>query len=154
GSWEMVEGYFAEPSANQVRWPGKEWVIVRIRLSVFRRAPQPKQGQRLVPREQGYPNGLVIRSTHKDGLRIGDVIIFRGADEEPPAKVTGIKVARSGDEIALSWDKAKDNTLTAFYRIYAGKTLLQETHQLSAKVKAGGDGKLAIAAVDLYGNQS
>jgi hypothetical protein len=156
GPWAMVEGYFAEPSGGQVRWPGKDWVIVRIRPGQFRRAPQPKQGQRLVPREQGYPNGLVLRANPKDGLRIGEVIVFRGRDEEPPARVSGVKVQRAGDELAVSWDKTKDNTLTAFYRIYAGKTLLAETHQLSAKLKSAavGDAKISITAVDLYGNAS
>jgi hypothetical protein len=156
GPWAMVEGYFAEPSGGQVRWPGKDWVIVRIRLGQFRRAPQPKQGQRLVPREQGYPNGLVLGANPKDGLRIGDVVIYRGADTEPPAKVTGVKVQRDGDAVTLSWDKARDNTLTAFYRIYAAKTLVAETHQLTTRLQtaAAKDGPLTVVAVDLDGNAS
>jgi hypothetical protein len=156
GPWDMVEGYFAEPSGGQVRWPGKDWVIVRIRMSVFRRAPQPKQGQRLVPREQNYPNGLILRANPRDGLRIDDPVIFRGADVEPPARVTGIKVERQGEEVDVTWNKSKDNTLTAFYRIYAGEKLLTETHRLSAKLPAAvaKDAALSVVAVDLYGNAS
>src|SRR5947207_11823428 len=29
------------PSPGQVRWPGKDWVIVRLRLGTFRRDPGP-----------------------------------------------------------------------------------------------------------------
>lgn len=156
GPWAMVEGYFAEPSGGQVRWPGQDWVIVRIRLSVFRRAPQPKQGQRLVPREQNYPNGLLLRANPRDGLRIDDLVIFRGADVEPPAPVAGIQLERQGDEVTVTWNKSRDNTLTAFYRLYAGEKLLLETHRLSAQVPAASvtEATLRLVAVDLYGNAS
>src|SRR5262249_21086730 len=92
----------------------------------------------------------------KDGLRIGDVVIFRGRDTEPPAKVTGVKAQRDGDALTLSWDKARDNTLTAFYRIYANKMLIAETHQVTARLPAAvaKDSPVSIVAVDLDGNAS
>jgi hypothetical protein len=154
GSWAMVEGYFAEPSGGQVRWPGKDWVIARIRPALFRRAPQPKQGQRLVPLSQNYPDGLTISANPRDGFRLAEVVLFRGADTEPPARVTGLKVKKSTDEIVLSWERAKDNTLTAFYRIYAGKQLLAETHRLGARLKVSTAEPLTVVAVDLDGNTS
>lgn len=155
GPWAAVEGFFAEPSGGQVRWPGREWVIVRMRLALFRRAPQPKQGQRLVPVDQGYPDGLSLGATPRDGGRIDDIVIFRGADTEPPQRVTGVKAEPKGDDVELSWNKAKDNTITAFYRIYAGKKLLTETHRLNAQLKkVDATEPLTVVAVDLYGNAS
>lgn len=153
GGWAMVEGYFAEPSCGQVRWPMSEWVIVRIRPALFRRQPGPQQGQRLVPLSQNYPNGLAFKGNPKDNVRIDDLIVFRGQDVEPPERVTGVKAKRDGDQVELSWNRANDNTLTAFYRIYAGKELLAETIQLSARVKAG-PAPFLVVAVDLYGNAS
>jgi hypothetical protein len=52
--------------------------------------------------------------------------------------------------------RARDNTLTAFYRIYAGKKLVAESVQLKARLKAAavGEAPLTIVAVDLYGNVS
>jgi hypothetical protein len=154
GPWAMVEGFFAEPSGGQVRWPGKEWVIVRIRPGLFRRAPQPKQGQKLVPPSQNYPDGLTLGASPRDGFRLDDVVIFRGTDTEPPERVRGVKLRRTGDDVEVSWERAKDNTLTAFYRIYAGKKLVAESHRLKATLKASavGDAGLTVVAVDLYGN--
>jgi hypothetical protein len=156
GPWAMVEGFFAEPSGGQVRWPGKDWVIVRIRPALFRRAPQPKMGQRLVGLDQNYPNGLTLTANPRDGLRIDNVVVFRGNDTEPPETVRGVKAHRDGADVALSWEPARDNTLTTYYRIYAGKNLIAESHRLTARVKASatGDGPLTVVAVDLYGNAS
>jgi hypothetical protein len=156
GPWAMVEGFFAEPSACQVRWPGRDWVIVRLRLGTFRRTPGPNQGQRPVPREQNYPDGLIIRAEPQTDVRLDDVVIYRGVDQEPPAQISSVKAERRGDEIVISWEPARDNTLTAFYRIYAGEKLLAEAHQLTARVQAAdvGDAALAVVAVDLDGNAS
>jgi hypothetical protein len=156
GPWAMVEGFFAEPSPGQVRWPGKDWVIVRLRLGTFRRDPGPKEGQRLVPREQNYPKGLIFTAQPREDVRIGDVVIFRGDDHEPPARVSGVKAQRLGGELGLSWNRASDNTLTVFYQIYADKKLVAETHTLTARLKAADmpGGALTVVAVDLYGNRS
>jgi hypothetical protein len=156
GPWAMVEGYFAEPSWGQVRWPGKDWVIVRIRLGLFRRMPGPKQGQQPVPRDQGYPKGLLLRIDPKDSVRIDDLVIFRGKDTEPPERVTGVKVQRQGEYLDLTWNRARDNTLTAFYRVYAGNKLVAETSQLTARLKSSavGEASLTVVAYDLDGNGS
>jgi hypothetical protein len=156
GPWAMVEGYFAEPSGGQVRWPGKDWVIVRVRPALFRRAPGPKQGQRIVPLDQNYPDGLSLTANPRDGFRLDEVVVFRGRDTEPPSRVTGLKAQRAGEDVDLSWDKAKDNTLTAFYRVYVGKDLLTETHRLTARLKGSviGERPITVVAVDLDGNAS
>ncbi|OAI46373.1 hypothetical protein AYO44_02080 [Planctomycetaceae bacterium SCGC AG-212-F19] len=156
GPWAMVEGFFAEPSGGQVRWPGKDWVIVRIRPALFRRAPQPKQGQKLVGLDQNYPNGLTLTANPREGLRIDNVVVFRGVDTEPPEQVRGVKLRKDGDDLELTWEPAKDNTLSAFYRIYSGTNLVAESHQLTARLKASavGNAPLTLVAVDLYGNAS
>jgi hypothetical protein len=156
GPFALVEGFFAEPSGGQVRWPGKDWVIARIRPALFRRAPQPKQGQKLVPLSQNYPDGLTLSANPRDGFRLAEMIVFRGVDTEPPARVTGVKARKNGEEIDVSWDRAKDNTVTAFYRIYAGKQLLAETQRLNARVKASAleQAPITIVAVDYFGNAS
>jgi hypothetical protein len=156
GPWAMVEGYFSEPTPGQVRWPGKDWVILRLRLALFRREPGPKQGQQLVPLAQGYPDGLTLVASPKEGARFDDVVIFRGVDDEPPARVTGVRVRRAEGGLELSWERAKDNTLTAFYRVYAGEKMVAETHRLAARLKASAveGAPLRVVAVDLYGNAS
>jgi hypothetical protein len=156
GPWKMVEGFFAEPSACQVRWPGDDWVIVRLRLGTFRRTPGPNMGQRPVPREQNYPDGLILRAEPQTDVRLDDVVIYRGIDREPPERMVGVVAERRGDRLVVSWNRARDNTLTAYYRVYAGEKLLAETHQLTVQVRAVdvGDAALTAVAVDLDGNAS
>src|SRR5262249_36500893 len=120
----------------------------------FRRAPGPKQGQRLVPLGQNYPGGLTLGASPRDGFRLDDVVIFRGADVEPPGRGRGVTARRDGDDREGSWGRARDDTLTAFYRVYAGKRLAAESHRLTARLKASAVGgeALTVVAVDLYGN--
>jgi predicted esterase len=156
GPWAMVEGFFAEPSPGQVRWPGTDWTIVRLRLGTFRRDPGPNQGQRLVPREQNYPKGLIFTALPQEDVRMDDVVIFRGDDQEPPSRVSGVKARPVADEMEVSWNRASDNTLTAFYRLYADKKLIAETSELTARLKLATvqGGALTVVAVDLDGNGS
>jgi len=156
GPWARVEGYASEPSTGQFRWPGKDWVVVRARLGVFRRGPGRNKGQQLVPREQNYPDGFSISATPPDSFRIDDCVIFRGQDVEPPSKVGGVQARRAGEDVELSWERARDNTLTVFYRVFAGGKQVAETHQLSARLKTpeAGAGPFTVVGVDLYGNTS
>ena len=151
GPWAMMTGHFSEPSIGSVMQPGTDWAIVRTRLGQFRR----QRSQGMVPREQGYPNGLVFHAG-REPFGIDEFVIFRGMDVECPARVAGLKARREGDRLLLSWGRAKDNTITAFYRVYAKDKLVAETHQLSAAVEAGklAGGSLTVTAVDLYGNES
>jgi len=151
----MMTGHFSEPSIGSVMQPGTDWVIVRTRIGQFHR--QTSQG--MVPMEQNYPNGLVFHAG-KEPFLIDDFIIFRGADTEPPARVTGLKAERKGDEVVLSWNRSEDNTLTAFYRVCVGARgaprLLAETHRLTLALSAAqAAGKpVTVTALDLYGNAS
>ncbi len=155
GPWAMMTGHFSEPSIGSVMQPGTDWAILRTRLGQMRR--QTSQG--MVPMEQGYPNGLVFHAG-KEPYLIDDFIIFRGADLEPPAAPTGLRAERKGDEIALSWNRSEDNTLTAFYRVTVGARgeprLLAETHRLSLALRAAQAAAkpITVTALDLYGNAS
>jgi len=159
GPWKLMTGYFSEPSAGSVMHPGKDWCILRTRLGAFRRyagrSPVNSRipGQGLVPITQDYPNGLTFFADSRS-LLIGDLVIFRGADVEPPERVRGVRVRRDRDDIEVSWEKARDNTLTAVYRVHAGKKLVAESHQLTARLRASvvGAAPLSVVAVDLYGN--
>jgi hypothetical protein len=155
GSWAMMTGYFSEPTGGSVMYPGRDWVILRTRLGLFRRYPGSRPGQSLVPLTQNYPQGLVF-SPDPGPLLIGDLVIFRGIDAEPPARVTGVRLQREGEALVVLWDRAHDNTLTAYYGVFAGQRLVAQTHRLSIRIPAGDvdAGSLGIVAYDLYGNAS
>lgn len=161
GSWKLMTGYFSEPSAGSVMHPGKDWCILRTRLGALRRYAGRSNvnsripGQGLVPITQGYPDGLTFFADSRS-LLIGDLVIFRGADVQPPERVRGVKVKEAGDELQVSWDRARDNTLTAYYRVSAGERILAETHLLFARIARNKAGKepLTVVAFDLYGNAS
>jgi len=163
GPWAMMTGHFSEPSIGSVMSPGTDWVIVRTRLGQLRR--QTSQG--MVPLEQNYPGGLVFHAGNQPFL-LDEFVIFRGADLEPPATVTGLKLERRGDKVNLTWDRAPDNTLTAYYRVWAERSWktaagvqakardIAATHQLSATLDASdvAGHHLRVTAHDLYGNWS
>jgi hypothetical protein len=153
--WALMSGYFSEPSIGSVLWPGEDWCILRTRLGLFRRYHGRKQGQALVPRDQDYPGGLTF-APGANPVRISDLVIFRGFDVEPPDRVTGVKLAREEGKLRLSWDRAKDNTLAAYYKVYADERLVSETHRLSATLDAAkvGGKPLTVVACDLYENAS
>ena len=150
GPWAMMTGHFSEPSIGSVMSPGTDWVIVRTRLGMMRR----QRSQGLVPMSQGYRRGLTFASGKP--YFMDDVVIFRGADVQGPEQVKGVKVSSAGGEVAVSWERAKDNTITAYYQVLAGGKVLAETHGLSVKLKAGdAAGKdLTVVARDLYENAS
>jgi len=156
GPWAMMTGHFSEPSIGSVMFPGTHWVILRTRLGQFRR--QTSQG--MVPPEQNYPNGLVFHAG-KDPFLIDELVIFRGADLEPPARVSGVTLERRGDRVTLTWRRSDDNTITAYYRVYAREAkekseIVAETHRLSATLSAAklSGRSLVVTALDLYGNES
>ena len=150
GPWSMMTGHFSEPSIGSVMSPGTDWVIVRTRLGMMRR----QRSQGLVPMSQNYPRGLTFAAGKPYFL--DHVVVFRGADLEGPQQVTGVKVASVGEERAVSWERAKDNTITAYYQVLAGGKVVAETHRLSVKLKAEllAGKELTVVARDLYENAS
>lgn len=150
GPWAMMTGHFSEPSIGSVMSPGTDWVVVRTRLGMMRR----QRSQGLVPLSQNYPRGLTFAS---GGPYVMDeVVIFRGADLEGPEQVRGVKVQAEGESATVSWDRAKDNTLTAYYEVLADGKQVAQTHQLSARLPAAKvKGKaVTVVAYDFYGNAS
>src|SRR5262249_26153149 len=70
-------------------------------------------------------------------------------------QVTGVQVKRAGDTIEVSWNRARDNTLTAYYQVLAEDKVVAETHRLSATLAAkSASGPFRVLAYDLYGNVS
>ena len=155
GDWALMSGYFSEPSIGSILWPGTDWCILRTRVGLFRRFHGRNRGQALVPRDQNYPGGFTF-APGGTPIRISDIVIFRGHDVEPPERVAGVKVRREAGKLTLTWDRAKDNTLAAYYKVYAGTKLVAETHRLSATLDAAnvGGAPLTIVAYDLYDDAS
>ena len=152
GPWAMMTGHFSEPSIGSVMQPGTDWVILRTRLGQFRR--QTSQG--MVPLAQAYPNGLVFHAG-RDPFLIDDFVVYRGIDVEPPARVTGLKAERKAGNVVLTWQRAEDNTLTAYYRVYGEKgEVAAEVNGLSATLDAARvpGRSLFVTALDLQGNES
>ena len=150
GGWAMMTGHFAEPSIGSLISPGKDWVILRTRLTMMRR----QRSQGVVELAMGYPHGLTFHAI--EPYLIDDFIIFRGKDVEGPEQVGGVELKRDGGDVVLTWKRSKDNTLTAFYVIKADDSTLVETHLLTSHIKtADATGKaLTVVAYDLYGNAS
>jgi hypothetical protein len=148
-------------SESAVIFPGTDWAVLRMRLGEFRRyagrSPKAPEipGQILVPRDLDYPGGLVFFPA-PGPLLISDLVIFRGADVEPPDPPGDVQAKKVREAIHLSWQRADDNTLTAYYRIYAGDEMLVETHRLSAVVPHDWpQGRaMTVVAVDFYDNVS
>lgn len=147
GAWEMMTGHFSEPSIGSVMSPGTDWAVLRTRLGMMRR----QRSQGLVPLSQNYPRGLTFASGRT--YLIDQVVVFRGMDLEPPERVGGVEVKRQGESAIVSWDRAKDNTLTAYYQVLADGRKLAETHGLTATVR-GEFKAITVVAVDFYGNRS
>ena len=150
GAWEMMTGHFSEPSIGSVMSPGTDWAVLRTRLGMMRR----QRSQGLVPPSQNYPRGLTFASGR--AYLIDEVVVFRGMDLDPPERVGGVEVKRQGESAVVSWDRAKDNTLTAYYQVLADGKQAAQTHRLSVQLPAGKiKGKpITVVAVDFYGNRS
>jgi len=147
GPWKMMTGHFSEPSIGSVMSPGTDWCILRTRVGQFRRQHQ----QNVVPISQNYPRGLTFATG--SAFLIDDFLIFRGTDVEPPKAVTGVRAKAAGGEVEVSWLRGKDNTMVAYYEVLADGKKAAQTHQLTARVKAGAKG-VSVVAVDLYENRS
>ena len=151
GPWAMMTGHFSEPSIGSVMLPGTDWVLVRTRLGMLRR----QRSQGLVPPTQNYPRGLTFASGKR--YLMDEVIVFRGADVEGPERVAGVRVRQGeGKTLSVSWRRARDNTITAWYDVLADRKRVARSHRLSVQVPAAEiAGKaITVVAVDLYGNRS
>lgn len=48
-------------------------------------------------------------------LALDNFVLYRGADTQPPAKVTGLKAKATKDGVELTWDPAQDNVAPMVY---------------------------------------
>jgi len=114
GDWAMMTGHFSEPSIGSVIRPGKDWVVLRTRLGMFRR----QHSQAMVPLSQDYPRGLTFHAG--ESYLIDEFVIFRGVDVQSPEKVTGIQT-REDESIVVSYlvDHPKFSAVVVqHYRIF------------------------------------
>lgn len=150
GPWVMMTGHFSEPSIGSVMQPGTDWVILRTRLGMFKR----QRSQAFVPLSQDYPNGLIIHAGQP--FLIDAFVVFRGMDMEPPVRVEHVSLSRDGNDVVVSWSRAKDNTLAAYYQVMVDGEAAAETHQLSLRMEANKvtSREVTVVAFDLYGNAS
>jgi hypothetical protein len=103
-----------------------------------------------------------IESFRFSGNIIGDVIIYKGQDVEPPAQVVVTREEPSGGNLLLEWQPSSDNVLTAFYEVLAIDTNaklithISYEHDLSASVPLSSvTGKLVkVRAWDIDSNGS
>lgn len=154
GPWKMMTGHFGESSIGSIISPGKDWCVLRTRLGQLRR----QRSQGMMPLGSSYPRGLTVATG--DAYQIADFVVFRGRDVKAPETPAGVTVKKEGEDVLVSWKKSKDNTLTAYYRVLAGKEVLAETFNLSAMLKAAqlagakAAGELTVQAADFYNNLS
>ena len=112
---------------------------------------------------QGFSFGA--RGPAERSIAIDNVVLFRGKDETPPAKVAGLKAVENDEGVKLTWKPAQDGDCVAGYVVYwsnvpkfrfddgevAGRTLdLTFTHK---HVTHAGTYYYAVAAEDLFGNR-
>ena len=147
--------WFSEPTIGRIHFGGpKHWAVAYIRVGELQ--TQHPHNKRVDPERDSIP-GWFFHASGGGTVTIADAVMFRGLDCQPPEKVTGLKLEpRKG----LSWQPAKDNTLTVWYRVEAGsgkaRRTVAEVPGLSLKWSASlpGRGKLTVRAVDFFGNVS
>ncbi len=150
--------WYSEPQIGRIPFAGPDrWCVAYVRMDeLFTQNPHCKG---IDPDQDEIP-GWFFHPCGKYDILIGESVMFRGRDVEPPARVTGLKIRVEGDKAILSWDKSADNTLTCWYEvaISAGQSakLVVETTDLGAMVPAAAIAreKITVRAVDFFENFS
>ena len=150
--------WYGEPSIGRIYFAGpKQWAVAYARVGEM--ITQNPHCKPVYPEKDELP-GWFFHPGGPYDILISDVVMFKGVDNQPPAKVTGVKCAVEGDTAKLSWKKSADNTLTIWYKVVAGEGEAAETvaevAELSAtlpleRVKGK---KLFVHAVDFFENVS
>ena len=146
--------WFSEPSIGRIFFGGpKHWAVAYARLGDLQ--TQHPHNKRIDPDADGLP-GWFFHPQSGKAIRISDAVLFRGLDVEPPEAPAGVKVRTQAGRAVVSWEPAKDNTLTVWYRVTAGGRTIAEAAELSASVPASAvEGrKVAVQAVDFFENIS
>jgi hypothetical protein len=89
-------------------------------------------------------------------LPINDQLVSGSGDIEPPEQVRGVVLKRIGDDLEISWQPSRDNTLSVYYRVCAGEKLVAKTDRLSINTQASTciNVPFTVVAYDFHGNAS
>jgi len=150
--------WYSEPQIGRIQFAGPtRWCIAYVRMDeLFTQNPHCKG---IDPDADEIPGWFFHPCGRSYDILIGESVMFRGRDTEPPDKVTGVKVHIDGDRAVITWNKSADNTLTCWYQIQAGRGGDKATFEaaaLSATVPpAAVAGKqITVRAVDFFENFS
>jgi hypothetical protein len=151
--------WYSEPQIGSIPFAGPtRWCVAYVRMDeLFTQNPHCKG----IDPDRDEISGWFFHpcGRHYDIL-IGESVMFRGRDVEPPARVSGIKLRVEGDKALLSWDKSVDNTLTCWYEVTVGEgpsaKVVAEVAELSVALPASTTArqKITVRAVDFFENFS
>ena len=151
--------WYSEPQIGRIPFAGpSRWCVSYVRMDeLFTQNPHCKG---IDPDKDEIPGWFFHPCGGNFDILIGESVMFRGRDVEPPAKVAGLKVRLEGDKAILSWEKSADNTLTCWYEVTAGEgqaaKVVAEAAELGATVPASAVAgqKITVRAVDFFENFS
>ena len=152
--------WFSEPTIGRIHFGGpKHWAVAYVRVGDLQ--TQHPHNKRVDPDRDSIP-GWFFHASGGGTVSIADAVMFRGLDCEPPEKVTGLKGERKGSRVVLSWKPARDNTLTVWYRVMAGRgkahRAIAEVPGLSVELPAPARWlereTVTVRAVDFFENVS
>ncbi len=151
-------GWYSEPSIGRIQFAGPtQWAVCYVRMDeLFTQNPHCKG----IDADKDEIPGWFFHPAGNYDILIGEAVMFRGKDVEPPARVSGLRLRQEGGKAILSWDRSADNTMTVWYRVLAGqgkdRQVLAEVPALSVELPAekvrGAD--LCVQAVDFFENAS
>ena len=150
--------WYAEPTIGRIYFAGpRHWAVAYARVGEM--ITQNPHCYNVYPEQDELP-GWFFHPAGRYDILISDVVMFRGVDNEPPARVGNVRCRAEGDRARLSWDRSADNTLTVWYRVGLGEgedaKTAAEVAELSvtlplAEVRGK---KLTVQAVDFFENIS
>ncbi|MHC4716773.1 MAG: sugar-binding protein, partial [Planctomycetota bacterium] len=146
--------WFSEPSIGRIFFGGpKHWAVAHTRVGDLQ--TQHPHNKRVDP-DRDRIRGWFFHPQSGGDILISDAVVFRGIDDEPPARPAGVKVTTWGNRAVVTWEPAKDNTLTVWYKVTADGRTVAEAAELTASLPlAKVKGKaIAVQAVDFFENVS
>ncbi len=150
--------WFSEPTIGRIRCSGpNHWAVVFTRIGEMQ--TQHPHNKRVEPDKDSIA-GWFFHASGEYDLLISEAVIFRGIDSAPPERPAGVKLKLEGDWASVSWQPARDNTLTVWYQVLAGEgpaaEVVAEAPELTVKLpRAKLAGKsLRVRAVDFFENVS
>ncbi len=146
--------WYAEPTIGRIYFGGpRHWAVAYARVGEM--ITQNPHCYHVYPEKDELP-GWFFHPGGRYDLLISDVVMFKGVDNLPPAKVANVKCKVDGEKARLSWDKSPDNTLTVWYQVAADGKPVAEVAELSAELPRGEvkGRRITVRAVDFFENFS